>query len=374
MTQASSPKLSLQQLKSRIYDDVAEVAANEKTELERKRFNQTAKTVAREKMFADEVKGALADLSGSLPQFAVYKPSKKTAVARAVNVLLSDLHIGGRLAADTLGRAYGEENERRRLSHITQQVISYKAQYREEQVLNVFFAGDLIENLMHDPRDGELLSRQMSLAMYYFSVMLKQFAANFREVNVYSVAGNHDRNTARHEKRAIHEKWDSLEAVVMAGVQNALESCENVSFHIERSAMVFPEVMGHTFAVTHGDTHIKGGNVGRTVKVDAIRSFVDRLTVARITENKSPIKVFLMGHLHTPVTMTTDNGVRLVVNGAMIPPNDFAHSIGVFGSYSSQTIFESTKKHAFGDSRLIEFDDVDNDATLDKIIPPIKRF
>jgi hypothetical protein len=95
---------------------------------------------------------------------------------------------------------------------------------------------------------------------------------------------------------------------------------------------------------------------------------------ARASKGEKPYGVFCVGHLHCGTLVHLPGGT-LIINGALIPPDGYAMSIGILNSNCGQWLFESTSGHAIGDSRFMEVDvHTDADKSLDKIIKPFQDF
>ena len=70
-----------------------------------------------------------------------------------------------------------------------------------------------------------------------------------------------------------------------------------------------------------------------------------------------------------------DSGTTVFTNAPLCPPDAFAVSIGVNSTQCGSWIWESTKAHVIGDSRLMLVGEKeDNDASLDQIIRPYKEW
>lgn len=59
-----------------------------------------------------------------------------------------------------------------------------------------------------------------------------------------------------------------------------------------------------------------------------------------------------------------------MINGALTPPNSYATSLNIHESPQVQVMWETTKKHAVGDTRMINAAGSSKDENLDKIIKP----
>lgn len=307
-------------------------------------------------------------------QVKLTKPPKKIRrVERVVNTIWSDLHFGADIAADETGNAnYGRKEEARRFAALVEQIATFKSSYRKEQILKIGLIGDIIQNMLHDPRDGAPLAEQVARAIHLLVAGITYLANHFSQVEVHCTTGNHGRNVYRHQERATNQKWDSIETMVYVAVKYACMNLPNVKFFIPKTPWVVVESFGMRMFFTHGDTVIKPGNPGAAIKVDALEKQVNKIN-ASLPDSKE-YKVFAVGHVHVPSITTLGNGATLITNGALVPIDQFATSIGNLESQCGQWIWETVEGHAVGDQRLIKVgQEQDKDKSLDKIVPPWKE-
>jgi hypothetical protein len=60
------------------------------------------------------------------------------------------------------------------------------------------------------------------------------------------------------------------------------------------------------------------------------------------------------------------------MNGALVPPNPYAQTLGIMNSPQNQVMWETTKGFAVGDQRFINTAGAEKDASLDEYIKPFK--
>lgn len=316
-----------------------------------------------------------ATLSRIIPAIKPVKPlvtNSKT--KRVLNIVFSDVHVGADLSKSETGVAdYGTVEESRRVAAVVKEVINYKPQYRKETELEVLLLGDLIQNQLHDPRDGAALAEQKARALYIFSQAIQQFASNFKNVNVRCQSGNHGRSTARHHDRAVNQKWDSNETDIYYALKIALRDQKNVTFHIPKTPYGVYEVFGEKVLYTHGDTFLNPGYPGKSINIKGLETQIN--TINASLEDKNEIKCAIVGHVHTASQTYLSNGCIMITNGALISPDQYAVSIGVLETHTGQMLFESYPGFAVGDTRYIRVGyKADQDTSLDKVIKPWTNF
>lgn len=332
-----------------------------------------ATVLARETLFLERAGLALKEAFKGGVKVTPYKPKSKSKTKRVLNLLWSDLHFHALLDPRELPLAYGPTEEARRLAELCVQAANYKRDHRDETELTVNIAGDIIQNHLHDQRDGAPLADQWSAALYLLTQAIAFLATEFKKVTVNCVPGNHGRDTARHRERATNQKWDSLENTLYYALQVAFANQPNVSFNIPYTPHVIYNVFGKNILVTHGDTFFKPGNPGSSIDVNGIANQINKFNAGR--HDKDKVSVFAVGHVHTGSMVRLAGDVVFISNSALIPIDSFAQSIGIYDTSCGQQMWESTEGHVVGDSRYIVVDEsVDKNSDLDKIIKPFSGF
>jgi hypothetical protein len=308
------------------------------------------------------------------PVKAQYHIDKGKPISRAVVQVLSDLHFGSDLDADETGYLdYGRVEEARRLALVVKKLCEYKTEYRNETELRLVLDGDLIHGKLHDQQDGAPMAEQIVRAIHVLSQAIAQCAAHFRKVTVHCVTGNHGRMLQRHPGHATVGKWDSHETVIYSSLKMIAAGLKNVEFSIPTKPYDVFELFGKKYFVTHGDTVIRVGNPGKKVETEKIESQINRWNASLTGADE--YAVFLFGHVHTPLVHHMANGAWLVVNGCLIPADNYVVSIGLPETVSDQVLFEATEGYPVGDFRFTTLDQAaDKDASLDHIIRPWEGF
>lgn len=294
---------------------------------------------------------------------------KRSHHKRAVNLALSDLHFGADLDGKELPVQYGPREEARRFAHVMVQAADYKTQYRDDSILNIHVLGDIIQNQLHDPRDGVELARQAMAAISYLSQGIAYQAARWREINVYCATGNHGRFTSRHPGRATAQKWDSLETVIYFAVQQALGHLRNVKFHLSKQPFYTWQSFGEWGFGTHGDTVLNPGQPSKTIEIARLEAQIHELNDGFRANKRPPCRVFVHGHTHRAYISELGTGETLIGNGMLVPPDGYAVSLGKLSGSCGMVLWESVEGFMAGDTRTIKVGvKQDKDATLDSIV------
>lgn len=228
-------------------------------------------------------------------------------IKRELHLDISDIHVRAMLDPRELPVAYQSLEEARRLARVALEVVEFKPQYRDNTALNVNILGDVIQGILdHDPRDGAPLAEQCGAAIHLLTQMLVFFSKNFPKVMVRCSTGNHGRNPGRHKARAMHQKWDSFETIIYAGIKNGLKHLPNVTVEIPYTPFFVYNSLGHHILGTHGDTFITVGNPGNSIDVKNVSKRINEIN-ASYDEGKK-IEIVTAGHVHVGSRTRLNNG------------------------------------------------------------------
>ena len=331
-----------------------------------------AKAVATQQMFLAEVSKAIESIRGKYtPATIQSKVLTEKETEKALVLTLSDLHYGAFLDPREVPLAYGHVEEARRTAAVVHRVATHRTPAeRKKMALHVNLAGDIIQNQLHDPRDGKPLAEQFAAAVHLLAQGLTHLAGSgYGSMTVHCTSGNHGRNAARHPQRATNQKWDSIETMLYYSLSVALAHLPNVKFSLPYRPFVTYSLLGHNFFVTHGDTVIKPGFPGSNIDVGGVRKQINEINAARLDNQQ--YNVFICGHVHTSSRTKIRDNTYFITNGCLIPTDAYAISVGYFDTPTCQTMFEVTRQHAVGNFCDIDVGvDNDKDKALDKIIKP----
>ena len=333
-----------------------------------------ATNAARDRLFLNQLEASLEKLLTK--KYVVgkdYRPRTHLKTCRVLNLVLSDLHFGAALDKREVPLQYSHVEEARRLAAVVLQTAEYKLDHRAETELYIHLLGDVIQNQLHDPRDGAPLAEQMASAIHLLTQAVVFLAGQFKQVTVYCATGNHGRNTSRHAERAVCQKWDSNETVIYFAVKTAVANISNVKINIPRTPYYTCKALGMSIFGTHGDTVLKPGFPNRAIKVGEAQKQIDSINGKLAFDHRH--RLFLVGHVHNSSCTTLPNGVIFISNGCLIPTDSYAGSIGITDTACRQILFETVPGIIVGDHRAIILDEtVDCNKDLDRIIQPFVEF
>ncbi len=348
-----------------------EIAASRELQTNKNYINKLERDVADREIYIKTVRETLEKTLKPVT-VAPYERKKNATTKRALNLILSDLHFGSDIDGKETGNAtYGKVEESRRFARVIKETIDYKIQYRDDTELNVLILGDIMQGQLHDMRDGAPGAEQMARCIYLLSQGLAQLSKNFPKVNVYFATGNHGRSTARHHGRATLQKWDSLETVIYYALKTVFANSSNMSFTLPLTPYVTYDLFNKKAFASHGDTVFNPGYPGKSINVSNLEDQTNRINAS--LKDDSEYSVFIVGHVHTASVTHLGNNSVMITNGALVPTDGYATSIGLLESNAGQMLFESVKDFPVGDTRFIRVSSKDDaNKELDKIIKPFE--
>lgn len=301
---------------------------------------------------------------------------------RELVVMLNDSHYG--LVVDPAEvnnlNEFGWEQASRRTAALIDQTIKFKPHNRSKtKRVHLVINGDIICGNIHGDKTSTIdkMVYQINGALHILTHAVGALAKEFQEVVVHCAAGNHDELVSKREgnNRVLSEVYDSNIHYVFYALSTIFEKNTTVKFNVPKSPVLFLNLLGGRVLVTHGHLLFSKelGNPGRSINVKGLSDALHRFNLGEIKQGNEPVKLALFGHVHTHANFTSNDGVEVFVAPSLSGLDSYAFSLGINANFTGQVLFESTKKHIKGDSRLIHVHEYDKRTELDKIIPPYKR-
>ena len=261
-----------------------------------------------------------------------FKPTKRGKPEVAL-VHLTDWQAG------KVSVSYNIETLRKRIAQMCDKVIQLTAIQRAHHPVNecvIVLGGDMVEGLTVFP--GQQYEVEAHLFEQLFSVAsiiehaVHRLAENFSKVHVVCEYGNHGR---------IGRKGDmpSSDNVDLMAYKIASERCahiKHVTWQLSPDWYQIARIGNYKLLVVHGDEIPSFG--GQTPsysilrKVNAWATFMD-------------FHDCIMGHFHTPISLTMANGGRIWVTGSPESDNQYAKSfVAAVGKPSQRLMFVDPAK------------------------------
>ena len=156
------------------------------------------------------------------------------------------------------------------------------------------------------------------------SLMFRDLAPYFDQVNVVYVPGNHGRRSTKKDYHGAHDNWDYL---IAKTAEMYCRDLDNVDFAIPNSFSANVDIGGVGFCVFHGDDIRSSlgipwyGLEKRRHKIQALNS----------VQKGTPVRYHCCGHFHRPGSTTELNG-EMLINGAWVGSD--AYAFNAFGGWT----------------------------------------
>lgn len=150
------------------------------------------------------------------------------------------------------------------------------------------------------------------------SLMFRDLAAYFDQINVIYVPGNHGRRGHKKDYHGAHDNWDYLVAKV---AQMHCRDLKNVNFQIPNSFVANVNIDGVGFQIFHGD------DVRSSLGIPwyGLEKRKHRMMALNSIQEEVPIRYYCCGHFHRPGSTTEVNG-EMIINGAWPASDAFAYN------------------------------------------------
>ena len=314
------------------------------------------------------------------PKFDIVRKTMKGR-ERHVVAMLNDTHYGLNVRPEEVSgvNEYNWTISARRTAMMVREIISFKIDKRDQvECLHFILNGDLIAGIIHGlmTEDIELLTYQFNGALHILSSAVEQVSKAYPKVKVYFSTGNHGDHPHRREGgRVIAQTYDSIEGMLFYALSVAFKNHKDIEFIASKGLYQDIYLPAGRAIATHG--HIlfskQLGNPGSSINTRGLSDAIMRFNAGETERKKKRVELILLGHTHSNVSFTTNDGVRIYNAPSMSGIDSYAHSLGLNHNLIGQILFESTPTHLFGDSRLVMLQEADKDKELDKIISPYEK-
>jgi predicted phosphodiesterase len=257
--------------------------------------------------------------------YPAIKPLAGTTHNEGLVLVLSDLHIGEIVeASQTSGNGYNYAIMRSRVNALLSELLAYPYQSDKITVLSL---GDQLVGQIHNANAENGLMNSLLEAVDVFKHILRVLSDMYKQVDFYSVTGNHERLTEKpHSNINKHLDYNYLFEEML---QRAT-SYDNVSFYSTRTGYLSLKINGANIFAFHGDT---------------LRSYAPSNATQRshlqdicINMTGNPYKFAISGHTHQFQYCANQYGGANIVNGTMVGSNHYGTNNGMRDINASQTI------------------------------------
>ncbi len=162
------------------------------------------------------------------------------------------------------------------------------------------------------------------------SLMFRDLAPYFEQVNIIYVPGNHGRRSIKKDYHGAHDNFDYL---IAKTAEMYCADLPNVDFTIPNSYSINLDIGGVGFCIFHGD------DIRSSMGIPwyGLEKRKHRVTALNTVQKGTPIRFHCCGHFHRPGSTTELNG-EMMINGAWVATDAYAFNALVGYTEPSQLI------------------------------------
>lgn len=265
-------------------------------------------------------------------------PKKKG--ERTIILHLSDLHCGERVSMEQMDglNKFDVEIFKRRLDRLTATVRDLVTLHWKGQPparLKLILGGDMISGEIHEElakTNDALAAPAVRACAERIAGLVTELSKIFRQIDVYTVPGNHGRLTKKPESKGM--AINSFDTLVSNVVEMAvkLSGVKNVDFFYSQSGDILMKVYHVSFAVVHGDRIGSRGGTGFIGPMATILRGVHK-TRAYYASQGIMIDYVLVGHFHTSGWVP-----QAFSNGSLVGPSEYSRDLRAVPEPASQNM------------------------------------
>lgn len=216
------------------------------------------------------------------------------------------------------------------------------------QKLHVFLLGDLVSGIIHD----ELIQNtpivdQVLIVGDALSQIIQVWAAEFPELEVSGVVGNHGRMK---KKPYYHKKYNNFDYLVMKYIEVHCKDIPNIKFNIPKSPMMPVKIFDWNFLLTHGD----GVKSAMGIPFYGMKRMDANLSQTLTVGKGYYPHYIVMGHFHTNNVLSKPGG-EIIMNGSLKGADPFALNAMHVGGEPVQKMFSVHPEHGITWRMNIDF-------------------
>jgi len=206
----------------------------------------------------------------------------------------------------------------------TQQTLAPQFQF---PTLTVLAYGDHTSGEIHGHTSRSYFRNAFKNALaigQLHSLMFRDLAPYFEQVNIVYVPGNHGRRSNKKDYHGAHDNWDYL---IAKTAEMYCANLDNVAFTIPNSFSINLDIGGVGFCVFHGD------DIRSSLGIPwyGLEKRRHRITALNAVQQGVPVRYHCCGHFHRPGSTTEVNG-EMMINGAWVASD--AYAFNALGGYT----------------------------------------
>jgi len=248
--------------------------------------------------------------------------SKEEHTPQELVILFSDCQVGEKITfKETQLGEYNIQIFEERVKNYYEHTMRIVDRYRKTTPINkahVFMLGDIVEGEKIFRGQGSRITDDVIVQFFeaksIISMYLSELSANFDEIFVDCVAGNHGRE-GKKDERKFYVNWDYL---MYRYMEDTLNHHDNIKWNIPMSWWTITEVLGHKFYLTHGDDLIRYMGIPWYAM-----ERMDNRTSKMLSLVDEDYDHLVIGHHHQALMWDGGPGER-IVNGSFSSANYYA--------------------------------------------------
>ena len=239
-------------------------------------------------------------------------------------LVLSDLHAGATVSGeDVPDNEFNWEILSNRLSALFLEAAANVS----SQTMHFYLLGDMLDGLIHDSLEASdtnpaKAARELGALL---SSYILSFAAEYEEVNVYCLNGNHSRLTQNIKS---NNKGFDFEYLMYSIMEAQLGAAIN-HFEISTTGMMTAEVAPGIFAGLHHGDNFRGASNSAPRDLQILERF---------RQIGPEVSHLVQGHTHLYETHVLPTGGFGICNGSVIGTNAYVHTNGFIPVASVQIV------------------------------------
>lgn len=271
------------------------------------------------------------------PAAAFKTRDRKDLIEETMVLLYSDSHCDQVVYPDEVDglEDYDFPIAARRHEVLVEELLKWKNEIMTQynfRKLTLFGLGDYTSGEIHGHAIksyfGCQFTNDLAIAQL-IAQMLRELAAHFEEIDVWSIIGNHGRITDKYEfdKTAVPSNHDTL---IMKIAEVYLKDVPNVKFNFPTGLSAIVNVEGFNFFLHHGHGKKGGSDVWAQAK---------RRAGSIVPLHRGEVNYFCSGHYHSSGEAPARGGARMLANGAFLACDGYSYQAIEESSEPTQLLF-----------------------------------
>jgi len=304
---------------------------------ERNMLRRQLRATSKRLSLVDSVADDLRELITPLEAPRLIPPSRsKSLIDETLVLVLSDTHCDQVVLPDEVDglETFNFPIACRRAEVLVEETIKWTQEtlsnFRFKNLI-ILALGDFVSGEIHNHTPRSYFQNPFKSALataQLFSLMYRDFAPFFEQVEIITISGNHGRLTEKVElSKAAQENYDYL---VNKIAEVYCQDMKNVKFVFPNSFSTIVDIQGHKFHCSHGHIAKSSGATWNRAK-----KFAQNLGELHHGE----IHYYVQGHFHSDGIVKISGNSSLLANGAFLATDPYAYQTLQAAGEPTQLVF-----------------------------------